>query len=91
MERNEKILVIITLLALIGIALAASSCEKSEPVGRGTSDVSQPDSSQAAAVELCTKCGQIAGSDKCCKAGTEKCSACGLDKGSPGCCKLPSK
>lgn len=37
---------------------------------------------------LCFKCGQVKGSDKCCKPGAEKCSKCGLHKGSPGCCRL---
>ena len=37
---------------------------------------------------LCYKCGQVKGSDKCCKAGAKKCSKCGLHKGSPGCCRL---
>ena len=37
---------------------------------------------------LCVKCGEIKGSEKCCKAeGREKCPKCGLFKGSPGCCK----
>ena len=39
---------------------------------------------------LCCKCGQIKGSDLCCKAGAEKCSKCGLHKGSPGCCRIKS-
>ena len=37
---------------------------------------------------LCCKCGQIKGSELCCKAGAEKCPRCGLHKGSPGCCRL---
>jgi len=37
---------------------------------------------------LCHKCGQIKGSDKCCKEDAEKCPKCGLHKGSPGCCRL---
>jgi hypothetical protein len=37
---------------------------------------------------LCFKCGQIKGSDLCCKKGAKKCSKCGLHKGSPGCCRL---
>jgi len=37
---------------------------------------------------LCCKCGQVKGSDLCCKAGAEKCAMCGLHKGSPGCCRI---
>lgn len=36
---------------------------------------------------ICGKCGEIKGSDKCCKPDATRCDACGLTKGSPGCCK----
>lgn len=39
----------------------------------------------AASQAICGKCGEVAGSAKCCQPGTEKCAKCGLDKGSPGC------
>lgn len=35
---------------------------------------------------LCPQCGQIKGSDVCCKADAVKCEMCGMAKGSPGCC-----
>ena len=35
---------------------------------------------------LCPKCGQVKGSDVCCKADAPKCDQCGMAKGSPGCC-----
>ncbi|MBN1256504.1 MAG: hypothetical protein JXA52_02225 [Planctomycetes bacterium] len=42
-------------------------------------------------LQLCPKCGEIKGSEKCCKMeGREKCEKCGLLKGSPGCCKIPA-
>lgn len=41
------------------------------------------------AADLCQKCGQIKGSEVCCKADAPKCEKCGLAAGSPGCCKLP--
>ncbi|MHC5055106.1 MAG: hypothetical protein ACYTKD_10365 [Planctomycetota bacterium] len=37
---------------------------------------------------LCTSCGEIKGSEKCCKADAAKCGMCGLSKGSPGCCRI---
>ncbi|MDP6047816.1 MAG: hypothetical protein QGH94_10115 [Phycisphaerae bacterium] len=37
---------------------------------------------------LCGGCGQVKGSDVCCKEGAEKCAGCDLAKGSPGCCKI---
>ena len=40
-------------------------------------------------IELCVKCGQIKGTDQCCKPGQTACKGCGLVKGSPGCCKIP--
>ena len=41
-------------------------------------------------VALCTKCGEIKGTAKCCKLeGRTKCAKCGLLAGSPGCCKIP--
>jgi hypothetical protein len=39
-------------------------------------------------VGLCTGCGQIKGSDDCCRAGAATCPGCDLAKGSPGCCKI---
>jgi len=36
---------------------------------------------------VCQKCGEIKGSEKCCKIDAEKCPKCGLNKGSIGCCK----
>ena len=39
-------------------------------------------------VTLCGGCGQIKGSDTCCKPGAAACGGCGLAKGSPGCCKI---
>ena len=49
------------------------------------------DKAKAAVAEkaLCSACGQVKGSESCCKPDAEKCGKCGLDKGSPGCCKLP--
>lgn len=38
---------------------------------------------------LCQACGQIKGSDLCCKPDAVKCDKCGMAKGSPGCCALP--
>jgi len=39
--------------------------------------------------KLCLKCGQVKGSEECCKPGQTLCKGCGLVKGSPGCCKIP--
>ena len=40
--------------------------------------------------ELCHKCGEVVGTEKCCKEeGRNKCEKCGLFEGSAGCCKIP--
>jgi len=43
---------------------------------------------QACVVDVCTSCGEVKGSAKCCKADAKKCKDCGLNKKSPSCCKL---
>ncbi|OGV78564.1 MAG: hypothetical protein A3K19_32005 [Lentisphaerae bacterium RIFOXYB12_FULL_65_16] len=45
---------------------------------------------KAATCQICPKCGEEKGGDKCCKADAVKCEKCGLDKGSVGCCKFPA-
>jgi hypothetical protein len=57
-------------------------------VGCGDKEPTEPVKKVAGKCVLCFKCGQVKGSDMCCKAGAEKCSKCGLTKGSPGCCRL---
>ena len=68
------------LLALGGVGLAAG-CQEAKVE---TAAMKPP----YADVTLCGKCGQVKGSEKCCKPGAEKCPMCGLDKGSPGCCRI---
>lgn len=49
--------------------------------------------SAAVSAQLCPKCGEVAGTEKCCAAGAEVCAGCGLHKGSPGCaakCAAPA-
>ena len=57
-------------------------------VGCGDEDEQEPPVKKPGTCVLCYKCGQVKGSDKCCKADAEKCTKCGLHKGSPGCCRL---
>ncbi len=64
----------VTLMAVAGMVMA----------GEDTTDKTAVEK-----VMLCGKCGQIKGTDVCCKADAQKCSKCGLAKGAPGCCKLP--
>ncbi len=64
-------------LTLALLTVAGNGCKKSDTV------------MAADTVELCLKCGQIKGSDLCCKPGQTLCTDCGLVKGSPGCCSIP--
>jgi hypothetical protein len=71
---------------LLLVALLAWGCGGStdrsvvpEPVGVAA---------EGGGVFLCGNCGQIKGSDDCCRPDAESCSVCSLAKGSPGCCKI---
>ncbi len=70
--------------AAMTAAVGAWACP-SDGDGEGAENTKSEKSEKA----LCGACGQVKGSDLCCKADAEKCGSCGLDKGSPGCCKLP--
>ncbi|MCH7556288.1 MAG: hypothetical protein IIB56_02395 [Planctomycetes bacterium] len=83
MDARKKCLVVVTALALVGVFLGVDGCGRS---GTGSSKAGK---AFGASVELCIKCGQIKGSDLCCKPNQTKCSSCGLVKGSPGCCNIP--
>jgi len=76
-----------TILCASVIALLSCSVCSAAEIGKGDAEEVSKDGEP---VLLCTKCGEIKGTDKCCKAeGRKKCGGCGLFKGSPGCCKLP--
>lgn len=39
-------------------------------------------------IVICPGCGEVKGSDNCCKPGAKKCPKCSLNNGAPGCCKI---
>ena len=78
MGTRRKCIAIAAVMLLLGVMLAGYGCKKTE------SKVEAADS-----VALCIKCGQIKGSELCCKPGQTLCDKCGLVKGSPGCCNIP--
>ena len=80
-----KLLLIIGLLATGLVAGCKPALDSKAPskVTKASED------SEANVVAICSKCGQIEGSDLCCKPGQELCPMCGLVKDSPGCCLLP--
>jgi len=78
---KTKSLVLVMAISLIGMIFLSGGCKKDEP--QNLADIAITEMNKA----LCAKCGQIKGSDLCCKPGAVKCDKCGKDKGSPGCCK----
>lgn len=73
------------ILAVLAVTL--NGCEKAD-TGSGGGEVTNVAANIAdAKIELCGKCGEIKGTDKCCLADAEKCTGCNLAKGSPACCK----
>ena len=81
----KKILVALLALSVLAIgSVAFAQC------GGGAAKTV----STAVTAATCPKCGEIAGSEKCCVPGAELCAGCGLHKGSPGClakCAAPAK
>ena len=77
--------ILVALVAVSVLALAAVSFAQCGGAAKATAAVS---------AELCSKCGEVAGSAKCCAEGAEVCAGCGLHKGSPGCvakCAAPAE
>ena len=95
MKSLSIIAVIVTalLLSVQSVSAHCGSCEADvkQNVEKATA-TAQPSVEKAAEIKaqkLCLKCGQIKGTEVCCKPGQKLCKSCGLAKGSPGCCKIP--
>ena len=69
-----SVAMVATGLVLVSGCCPFSACDKSAPVA------------EAPVKKLCKGCGQVKGSDLCCKPGAKKCGKCGKAKGAPGCC-----
>ncbi|MGB2807918.1 MAG: hypothetical protein WBC22_09265 [Sedimentisphaerales bacterium] len=83
MKLNRKCMMMVMGAALVGLLLSGSGCKESD-------EESSVGTARAAdSVALCVKCGQIKGSDLCCKPDQATCAGCGLVKDSPGCCNIP--
>lgn len=78
-------LMTMTLLAATFVAGCGSDAQTTKSAERTQDTLSSPINEAF----LCGKCGQIKGSDQCCKPGQTLCAKCELAKGSPGCCLLP--
>ena len=80
MKLRKYVLTLMMGLTLAGVVVFVQGCKKT--AGEGSSN-------KSGSVALCVKCGQIKGSELCCKPDQTKCGSCDLTKGSPGCCKIP--
>ncbi|HDL65255.1 MAG TPA: hypothetical protein ENH12_07690 [Proteobacteria bacterium] len=99
---NKKILIFTVVLAITALTTATTlvagsgCCLKKAAAARGCSmkkaetvpDCSMKKDAEIPAECLCSKCGQIKGTEQCCLADAVKCPNCNLDKGSPGCCRM---
>ena len=81
---KTKSLLLVMAVTMVGMILLAGGCKKEEP--KTIADAVKAVESKVDE-SLCTKCGQIKGTDLCCRADAVKCDKCGKDKGSLGCCK----
>ncbi|MBW8014736.1 MAG: hypothetical protein FVQ82_00995 [Planctomycetes bacterium] len=81
MKICKKSLFVVLAIVIVGAFVCINGCDKKDS---GTVRVAK-----AGSVDLCIKCGQIKGTDSCCKPDQAKCTGCGLAKGSPGCCNIP--
>ena len=70
----------LTALLLTLLLFALYGC--SEPAPAGIPHTHNP----AAEITLCGLCGEVKGSEQCCKEGVAACPNCGLHKGSVLCC-----
>ena len=76
------------LALFVGCTKKDEPCTTASPAEKTAGESCPPPATAKGKVLLCHMCGQIKGSDLCCKAGAQKCMKCGLHKGSPGCCRL---
>lgn len=83
MKVRKKHLIIVAVVAAVLAFVSINGCKRSDDAG------AKSGTAYAASVDLCTHCGQIKGSESCCKPDQPKCDGCGLAKGSPGCCNIP--
>jgi hypothetical protein len=93
----RRLLAVMMAVAVAGLVTSCSTWKcggKAKPVcAKGEKpkcDMAKPACAKGAKAEcnmtLCGKCGELKGSDACCKADAKVCDQCGLHKGSPGCC-----
>ena len=97
MKALASILVIAAVLLIVTEAQSCATCGCSDPgksmkknpgdMSKGLKEAVEEKTSELPKLVVCQKCGDIKGSEKCCKVDAVKCPKCGLNEGSIGCCK----
>ena len=94
--KTISIIAVVTTALLLSVQSVSANCGSCEGDVKQkvecASAVTQQSAEKAVDVKaqkLCLKCGQVKGTEECCKPGQKLCKSCGLVKGSPGCCKIP--
>ena len=84
MKRIVVMLIVVASAASMsyGVGCPFSKCGVGKKAATPKAEVKK-----ASVVDVCTGCGEIKGSAKCCKADAKKCGGCGMNKSSVGCCK----
>ena len=90
---RKYISILIVSIMVLGVSFT-SCAKKAEPKADTAKTETVIDTTvtapAAVAAATCAMCGEVKGSEKCCKP-ADKCGKCGLHKGSPGCCKPVAK
>lgn len=96
MKSRKCVVMFVLSLTIISMVILGPGCKKSSDEGPNVPNTSRSDEKpteskeiSSDSFELCVKCGQLKGSELCCKTNQAKCPNCGLAKGSPGCCNIP--
>lgn len=71
-----------------GLAGGCKSASDTEAPPKATAVAETAETGGADVVVICAKCGQVKGSDLCCKPDQKLCESSGLVEGSPGGCKI---
>ncbi len=92
MNSRKCVVTFVLSLTIISMVILGPGCSKSSDEGPTEPNTSRSDEkptesteSSSDSFELCVKCGQLKGGDKCCKPDQVKCPDCGFVKDSPGC------
>ena len=93
MKTTLWVLAVVAVLFIVPAAFACGTCgcqagSKAGSVKKGVvgDEYAEGQKIVESLANVCRKCGEERGSEKCCAEDAVKCKKCGLHKGSPGCC-----